>query len=153
MLLYLKTSLYKEISSGNVPRKTNKPGPNRWVLWRLLSGHNRPWPLAVTPAEVWRAVSASVGGPPCSTMLAISAAIYKLPNLENSRKTAEKGAEWVTAKQPKNSRKNSRNTRKTDVMTVSAVFRLFFGCFTGTLSGTHSAPFAAVFQLFSMSGI
>ena len=34
-------------------------------------------------------------------------------DIENSRKTAEKGAEWVMVKQPKNSRKNSRNTRKT----------------------------------------
>ena len=37
----------------------------------------------------------------------------QMPDNENSRKTAEKGAEWVTVKQPKNSRKNSRNTRKT----------------------------------------
>ena len=36
----------------------------------------------------------------------------QMPDIENSRKTAEKGAERVTVKQPKNSRKNSRNTRK-----------------------------------------
>ena len=34
-----------------------------------------------------------------------------MPDIENSRETAEKGTEWVTVKQPKNSRKNSRNTR------------------------------------------
>ena len=48
-----------------------------------------------------------------------------MPDIEDSRKTAEKGAEWVTVKQPQNSRKNSRNTRKTAVLTV---FQLFFGC-------------------------
>ena len=77
----------------------------------------------------------------------------QMPDIENSRKTAEKGAEWVTVKQPKNSRENSRNTRKTAVLTVFRVFRPFsrlvFGCFTVT----HSAPFSAVFRLFSMSGI
>ena len=49
------------------------------------------------------------------------------------------------------------NTRKTAVLTA---FRLFFGCFGcffrlffGWLTVTHSAPFSAVFRLFSMSGI
>ena len=51
---------------------------------------------------------------------------------KNSRKTAQKGAEWVTVKQPKNSWKNTRNTRKTAVLTV-------FGCFSGV--------FPAVFRL------
>ena len=77
----------------------------------------------------------------------------QMPDIENSRKTAEKGAEWVTVKQPKSSRENSRNTRKTVKTAVFRVFRLFsrllFGCFTVT----HSAPFSAVFRLFSMSGI
>ena len=76
-----------------------------------------------------------------------------MPDSENSRKTAEKGAEWVTVNQPKNSRENSRNTRKTVKTAVFRVFRvfsrLFFGCFTVT----HSAPFSAVFRLFSMLGI
>ena len=56
-------------------------------------------------------------------------------DIENSRETAEKGAEWVTVKQPKNSRKNSRNTRKTAEKQSK---QLFFGC---------SAVFPAVFQL------
>ena len=42
-----------------------------------------------------------------------------MPDIENSWRTAEKkGAEWVTASQPKNSRKNSQSTRKTAVLTV-----------------------------------
>ena len=77
----------------------------------------------------------------------------QMPDIENSRKTAEKGAEWVTAKQPKNSRKNTRNTRKTAVLTVFRVFRVFFRLFFGCFAMTHSAPFSAVFRLFSMSGI
>ena len=76
-----------------------------------------------------------------------------MPDIENSRKTAEKGAEWVTVKQPKNSRENSRNTRKTAVLTVFRVFRLFSRLFFGCFTVTHSAPFSAVFRLFSMSGI
>ena len=77
----------------------------------------------------------------------------QMPDIENSRKTAEKGAEWVTVKQPKNSRKNTRNTRKTAVLTVFRVFRVFFRLFFGCFTVTHSAPFSAVFRLFSMSGI
>ena len=78
----------------------------------------------------------------------------QMPDIENSRKTPEKGAEWVAVEHPKNSQRSSRNTRKTALLTVfPAVFRLFFGCFTGTLPGTHSAPFSAVFRLFSRSGV
>ena len=76
-----------------------------------------------------------------------------MPDIENSRKTAEKGAEWVTVKQPKNSRENSRNTRKTVKTAVFRVFRLFSRLFFGCFTMTHSAPFSAVFRLFSMSGI
>ena len=71
----------------------------------------------------------------------------QMPDIENSRKTAEKGAEWVKVKQPKNSRKNSRNTQKTVFCCfsgVSAVFRLcyrdplgtLFGCFQCRAFGT-----------------
>ena len=77
----------------------------------------------------------------------------QMPDIENSRNTAEKGAEWVTVKQPKNSRKNTRNTRKTAVLTVFRVFRVFFRLFFCCFAVTHSAPFSAVFRLFSMSGI
>ena len=75
-----------------------------------------------------------------------------MPDIENSRKTAEKGAERVTGKQPK----NSRNTRKTaDLDCFSgvsavfpAVFRLFyrdplgtlFGCFSAVFNVGHLAP-------------
>ena len=44
-------------------------------------------------------------------------------------KTAGKGAERVTVKQPKNSRNNHRNTRKTAVLTVLRVFGCSAGCF------------------------
>ena len=80
----------------------------------------------------------------------------QMPDIENSRKTAEKGAEWVTVKQPKNSRKNSRNTRKTAEKQSKQLFFGCFGCFSGCFlpyRRTHSAPFSAVFRLFSMSGI
>ena len=77
----------------------------------------------------------------------------QMPDIENSRKTAEKGDEWVTVKQPK----NSRNTRKTAVLTAFRpffrVFRLFFRLFFGCFTATHAAPFSAVFRLFSVSGI
>ena len=60
-----------------------------------------------------------------------------MPDIENSRKTAEKGAEWVRVKQPKNSPKNSRNTRKT-VKTAGfgLFFWPFFGCFQCRAFGT-----------------
>ena len=76
-----------------------------------------------------------------------------MPDIENSRKTAEKGAEWVTVRQPKNSRENSRNTRRTVKTAVFRVFRLFSRLFFGCFTVTHLAPFSAVFQPFSMSGI
>ena len=76
----------------------------------------------------------------------------QMPDIENSRKTAEKGAEWATAKQPKNSQKNSRNTRKAVFrvfrLFFPAVFRLFcrgplgtlFGCFSAVFNVGHLAP-------------
>ena len=76
----------------------------------------------------------------------------QMPDIENSRKTAEKGAEWVTVNQPKNSRKNTRNTRKTPESSQNscfsgvsgvfpAVFRLFYRDPLGTLFGCFSAVF------------
>ena len=66
-----------------------------------------------------------------------------MPDIENSRKPAEKGAEWVTVRQPKNSRKNSRNTRKTAALAVFEVLRLFFRLFFGCFTVTRSAPFTS----------
>ena len=81
-------------------------------------------------------------------------------DLENSRKTAEKGAEWrsckVPGKQPKNSRTGSQTAEKQLFCTLRVFFRLFFGCFAGTLVVIHeglSAPFSAAFRLFSRSGV
>ena len=89
---------------------------------------------------------------------AISTAIYSLrchmPDIENSRKTSEKSAEWLAVKQPKNRPKNSQNSRKTAVKTaVFRVFWLFFRLFYRCFTASHSAPFSAVFRLFSMSGM
>ena len=67
----------------------------------------------------------------------------QVPDIENSRKRWRVG-------QPKNSRKNSRNTLKTAVLTVFQVFRLFFRLLS---MSDPSAPFSAVFRLFSMSGV
>ena len=81
----------------------------------------------------------------------------RTPDLENSRKTAEKGAEWapgkVPGKQPKNSRTGSQTAEKQLFCMLRMFFRLFFGCFPGTSPGAHSAPFSAVFRLFSRSGV
>ena len=68
-----------------------------------------------------------------------------MPDVENSRKTAEKGCRVGHGKTAEKQPENTRNTLKTDVFRVFRVFfRLFFGCFTVT----HSAPFSAVFRLF-----
>ena len=73
-----------------------------------------------------------------------------MPDIENSRKTAKKGAEWVPVKQPKNSRKNSRNTRKTVETAVfpgvSAVFPAVFRLFDWDPLGTFFGCFPAVFK-------
>ena len=75
-----------------------------------------------------------------------------MPDIENSRKTAEGGAEWVTVKQPgKQSKhpKNSQNSCFSGVLAVfPAVFRLFyrdplgtpFGCFSAVFNVGHLAP-------------
>ena len=78
----------------------------------------------------------------------------QMPDIESGRKTAEKGAEWVPVKQPRNSRKNNQNTRKTAVLTVFRVFRLFFRLFFGFfLSGPIRHPLRLFFRPLSMSGI
>ena len=81
----------------------------------------------------------------------------RTPDLENSRKTAEKGAEWpsskVPGKQQKNSRTGSQTAEKQLFCTLRVFFWLFFGCFAGTLHEGLSAPFSAVFRLFSRSGV
>ena len=71
-----------------------------------------------------------------------------MPDIENSRKTAEKGVEWVPVtvplKQLKNGQKNSQNSQNSCFSGVSAVVPAVFRV-------THSEPFSAVFWLFSMS--
>ena len=72
-----------------------------------------------------------------------------MPDIENSRKTAEKGAEWVTVKQPGKHPKNSCFDCFSGVSAVfPAVFRLFdrdplgtlFGCFSAVFNVGHLAP-------------
>ena len=73
-----------------------------------------------------------------------------MPDIENSRKTAEKGAEWVLGNVPVNQpEKQPIQSKQLFCLRCFMFFRLFFGCF----ALTHSAPFSAVFRLFSMSGI
>ena len=79
--------------------------------------------------------------------LAISAATYRGANCP-TLKTAEKGAEWVTVKQPKNSRKNSRNTRKTAEKHSKQLFFGCFGCFSGCFSAVLPWPTRHPFRLF-----
>ena len=71
-----------------------------------------------------------------------------MPDLENSRKTAEKGAEWVTVKTArktagktpeKKTPENSQNSCFSGVF--PAVFRLFYRDPLGTLFGCFSAVF------------
>ena len=70
-----------------------------------------------------------------------------MPDIENSRKAAKKGAKWVTVKQPKNSRKNSRKTAVFSGVSAvlpavfPAVFQLFYRDPLGTLFGCVSAVF------------
>ena len=68
-----------------------------------------------------------------------------MPDIENSRKTAGKGAEWVTVKQPEKHPKhlkNSQNSCFSGVLGVfPAVFRLFYRDPFGTLFGSFSAVF------------
>ena len=80
---------------------------------------------------------------PTTTISAASYRLAKCPTL----KTAEKQPKRV----PSGSRQNSRKTAgKTPGKTPGKQSKpLFSGCF----SVTHSAPFSAVFRLFSMSGI
>ena len=50
-----------------------------------------------------------------------------MPDIENIRKTAEKGAEWVTVNQPKKQPEKQPNQPKNSCFDCfSAVFRLFF---------------------------
>ena len=73
-----------------------------------------------------------------------------MPDIENSRKTARKGAEWVPGKvpvkQPKNSRKNSRNSQNC-FSGVSAVLPTVFQMFAWDPLGTFSRLFSAVFNV------
>ena len=78
-----------------------------------------------------------------------------MPDIENSRKTAEKGAGWVTVNQPKNSQEKrpKHPTKKNQSGCFFGWFDCFFRLFSSCFTVTHPAPFSAVFWLFSMSGI
>ena len=78
-------------------------------------------------------------------ILAHSAAICTGAKCPTDIETAEKGAEWVALKQPKNSRRITETPEKPPVLIVFRVFRLFFQLFFGCFTVTHSAPFSAVF--------
>ena len=65
----------------------------------------------------------------------------RTPDLENSRKTAEKGAEWAPGKVPG---KQPEKAEKQLFCMLRVFFRLFFGCFPGTSPG----PTRHLFRLF-----
>ena len=71
----------------------------------------------------------------------------RTPDLENSRKTAEKGAEWppskVLGKQPKNSR-----TAKQPKNSCFARFGCFSGCFSAVSPALYTRASRHLFQLF-----
>ena len=75
-----------------------------------------------------------------------------MPDFENNwktAKTAEKGAEWVPAKQPVTQPKNAGHTAKTikrAVFSVSAVFLAVFRLFERDPLGTFFGCFPAVFK-------
>ena len=86
---------------------------------------------------------------------------FGLPSLWPSTEVPN-ARHWKQPKKaPSGSRSNSRKTagktvktpKKKAVLTFFGVFRLFFRMFFGCFTVTHSAPFSAVFRLFSMSGI
>ena len=73
-----------------------------------------------------------------------------MPDIENSRKTAEKGAEWVTVKQPKTAGKTPETPEKhpkTVKTAVFRVFRVFFRLFYRDPLGTLFGCFSAVFNV------
>ena len=74
-----------------------------------------------------------------------------MPDIENSRKTAEKGAEWVTVKQPKNSRENSpKHPEKQSKQLFFGCFGCFPGCFSACFTVTHGTLFGCfLFGCFS----
>ena len=51
-----------------------------------------------------------------------------MPDIENNRKTAPKGAEWVPGKDPAKQLKNDRNIRKIVVLMVSVLVTGKYGC-------------------------
>ena len=74
----------------------------------------------------------------------------QMPDIENSRKGCRVGHGKTAEKQPE---KHPKNTRKQSKQLFFVCFGCFFRLFFGCLTVTHSAPFSAVFRLFSMSGI
>ena len=73
----------------------------------------------------------------------------QMPDIETAEKTAEKGAEWVTVKQPKNSRKNSRNTQKTTVLANFLGAYLVLQACISFCSVSHKKWRTSVFALFA----
>ena len=87
-----------------------------------------------------------------------------MPDIENSRKTAEKNGfrvkcrensreEWVPCKVPRKQPRNSRKPAGTAEKQLFCLFWLFFGCFSRRFICSPLSSFLAVLRLFSMSGI
>ena len=135
---------------------TFRSTPISEALARALPGNSRlapPW-LAVLIVRLEHETGKMTLQSLLRTRFAIPAAIYrgaKCPTLKNSRKTAEEGAEWVTAtaeKQPEEQRKDTKNSCFDSFGCFPAVLRLlyrdplgtFFGCFSGVFNVGHLAP-------------
>ena len=72
---------------------------------------------------------------------------------KNSRKGCRVGHGKAAEKQPEKQPKHPKNSCFGCFSAVLRVFRLFFRLFFSCFTVTHSAPFSAVFRLFSMLGI
>ena len=69
-----------------------------------------------------------------------------MPDIENSRETTEKGAEGVTAKQPKHPKKKKKNSCFARFGCFPAALRLFYRHFAGDPLGTFFGLFSGCFQ-------
>ena len=76
-----------------------------------------------------------------------------MPDIENSRKGCRVGHGKTAEKQPVKTAETPEKQPKAVKTAVFRVFRLFCQLFFGCFAVTHSAPFSAVFRLFSVSGI
>ena len=105
--------------------------------------------LTVRSGRVWRQDLAilSPEGPRDSTLpcnLCGQLQRRQMPDIENSRKTAETGAKWVAV----NSRKTAGKTPETPEKRSKQLFFGCFGCLSGCFSAVLPSPTRHPFRLF-----